>query len=160
MNRVEISFQDISAPLWADALEAFCLKALGALEIGDWELSVLLCGRETIKELNCRYRGIDQPTDVLSFELGVESPENGGRYLPGDIIISLDNLRENSIYFRIPEDEELRRLLVHGILHLKGMDHKTNEQNEPMLVLQEEILKKLEGNRILPEKTQNGRGEW
>jgi len=121
---------------------------------------VLLCGRETIKELNCRYRGIDQPTDVLSFELGVESPENGGRYLPGDIIISLDNLRENSIYFRIPEDEELRRLLVHGILHLKGMDHKTNEQNEPMLVLQEEILKKLEGNRILPEKTQNGRGEW
>jgi probable rRNA maturation factor len=73
---------------------------------------------------------------------------NGVRFLPGDIVISLDTLRENARYFQIPEDEELRRLIIHGILHLDGMDHNSTSATEPMLVLQEEILSNLKDERI------------
>jgi probable rRNA maturation factor len=117
----------------------------------DWELSVLLCGDKTITELNSRYRNKEEPTDILSFQLG-DTMQEGEKavFLPGDIIISLDSMRENAKYFKISEDEELRRLIIHGILHLDGMDHETLEKTEPMLVLQEEILDKLKDKHIIP----------
>jgi rRNA maturation RNase YbeY len=58
----------------------------------------------------------------------------------GDIVISLETLKTNAAYFHVDEDEELRRLIIHGILHLAGFDHPTNNPEEPMLVLQEKIL--------------------
>jgi probable rRNA maturation factor len=64
-------------------------------------------------------------------------------------VISLETLRENAEYFRTPEEEELRRLLIHGILHLDGMDHTTNNEKEPMLQLQERLLVRLAGERVL-----------
>jgi len=155
MNRVAINVNNIPMPGWTGAMEAYALKVLEMLKLDNWDLSVLLCDDETIKELNSRYRNKAEATDVLSFELGIQMPcepsqEGGARYLPGDIVVSLDSLRENSIFFKIPEDEELRRLTIHGILHLKGMDHKTNDKTEPMLILQEDILKNLNGEHILP----------
>jgi probable rRNA maturation factor len=69
--------------------------------------------------------------------------------LPGDIVISLESLAENSGYFHVSQDEELRRLLIHGILHLDGYDHDTNEGTEPMLQLQERLLAELAGEYIL-----------
>ena len=69
--------------------------------------------------------------------------------MSGDIAISLDTLRENAGRFRISEDEELRRLLIHGILHLDGMEHPTNRETEPMLQLQENILTKLSAGHII-----------
>jgi probable rRNA maturation factor len=83
---------------------------------------------------------------VLSFFLG---ETRRGRYFPGDIVISLETLEENAAYFKVEPDEELRRLLVHGILHLDGMDHETNEKGESMLQLQEKVLAELAGERIL-----------
>jgi probable rRNA maturation factor len=68
-------------------------------------------------------------------------------YLPGDIVISLDALRENAGFFKVSEDEELRRLIIHGILHLAGNDHASNDPGEPMLVKQENILETI-GERI------------
>jgi probable rRNA maturation factor len=62
--------------------------------------------------------------------------------MPGDIVISLETLRETSKELQIPQEEELRRLLIHGILHLDGMEH-ANNNNDPMLILQEDILNKL-----------------
>jgi probable rRNA maturation factor len=134
-----------------------CHKSSGRNKTRQLELSVLLCGDKTITGLNAQYRNINEPTDVLSFNLGETVQEDGKTvYLPGDIVISLDTLRENAEYFSTNEDEELRRLIIHGILHLDGMDHESNEQNEPMLILQEEILKKLEDKRIIPHKNENG----
>jgi probable rRNA maturation factor len=111
-----------------------------------------LCGDKTIMALNTQYRNRAEATDVLSFALGAESPqEDGVRFLPGDIVISLDTLRENAHYFRTSEEEELRRLVIHGILHLDGMDHRTNDDTEPMIALQEDLLKTFKGEpAILP----------
>jgi probable rRNA maturation factor len=150
MNRVEVNAEEVPLPAWADASGRFALKALEVLGRDGWDLSVLYCGDAFIKTLNARYRDHDEPTDVLSFPLGETLTEGEEqRYLPGDIVISLDTLAKNAGYFEIPQDEELRRLLIHGILHLDGMDHASNEQTEPMLMLQEKILANLSGERIL-----------
>ncbi|MDR0643176.1 MAG: rRNA maturation RNase YbeY [Treponema sp.] len=150
MNRVEVEAGDLPLPAWAEKSGAFVIKALEKLGRDGWDLSVLYCGDRFIKSLNARYRGRDEATDILSFPQGEDfPPAPGGRRLAGDIVISLDTLAENSGFFGVSMDEELRRLLIHGILHLDGMDHKTNEKTEPMLRLQEEILDNLAGERII-----------
>jgi len=150
MNRVEINTAEILEPSWKKSAGNFALKVLKEIKRDNWELSILFCDDKTIAHLNKRYKNKAHATDVLSFNLG-ETIQDGNKtiFLPGDIVISLDTLRENSRYFKTPEDEELRRLLIHGILHLDGMDHMTNDKNEPMLELQEEILNRLKDERIM-----------
>ncbi|MDR1863259.1 MAG: rRNA maturation RNase YbeY [Treponema sp.] len=149
MNRVDVSAAEVPLPPWKGRAKSFILKVLKTLRRDGWDLSVLFCGDRYIKTLNARYRNKDEATDVLSFALGeTAESEKGNRYLPGDIVISLETLEENAGYFGVSRDEELRRLLVHGILHLDGMDHATNKPGEPMLRLQEKILTQLAGERI------------
>ena len=138
MNRAELRAEGIPLPTWSKAAHGFILLVLEILDINNWDLSVLFCTNRYIKSLNAQYRQKDEPTDVLSFPLGEMSP--AGRYLAGDIVISLEALEENTRFFRVSEDEELRRLLIHGILHLAGGDHSTNKMEESMLKKQEEIL--------------------
>ena len=151
MNKVAISADDgVPLPGWISSLKKYALKVLARLGRDKWDLSVLLCDDKTISGLNSRYRGKAEATDVLSFSSGEGDVfPTGGRLVPGDIVISLDTLRENANRFNISEDEELRRLLVHGILHLDGMDHRTNGKTEPMLRLQEDILAEFAGERIM-----------
>ena len=150
MNAVYVSAEEIPLPSWSTLMSSFAVKVINEIKRDNWELSILLCDDKTITELNSRYRDKNEPTDILSFNLG-ETVKDGEKtvYLPGDIVISLDTLHENASYFKIPPDEELRRLIIHGILHLDGMDHDTINQNEPMLVLQEEILNILKNERIM-----------
>ncbi|GHV58783.1 endoribonuclease YbeY [Spirochaetia bacterium] len=149
MNRIEVNAEEVPLPEWEGALKNFTLKVLDEIRRDDWDLSVLLCNDPCIQSLNKQFRHKDEATDVLSFPLGETIKD---RYLPGDIVISLDTLAENSRYFNISQDEELRRLLIHGILHLDGMDHETNNETEPMLRLQEKILTDLAGERICSPK--------
>jgi len=148
-----VSAAEIPLPAWAGSLKDFALKVLLFIKKDKWDLSVLLCGDGTIRDLNKTYRGKDEATDVLSFASGTdpfpEAKSRSRRRLPGDIVISLETMRENARRFKVDEDEELRRLLVHGILHLDGMDHATNDGAEPMLQFQEQILAKLSKKQIL-----------
>jgi probable rRNA maturation factor len=151
MNRVDVNAGELPLPGWAGAARDYSLKVLEKLGKDNWDLSVFLCDDRYIQSLNAQYRGRDEATDVLSFCLGETFGGEGEerRFLPGDIVISLETLEENARYFAIDRDEELRRLLIHGILHLNGMDHTTNEKTEPMLELQEKILADLAGESIL-----------
>ena len=155
MNKVFICAENIPLPEWVDSLKSYVLKALDRLGKEKWDLSIVLCGDETIAALNSRYRGKAEATDVLSFSLGEgeEFPDyvisDRSRRMPGDIVISLDSMRENARRFKVGEDEELRRLLIHGILHLDGMNHGSNKETEPMLRLQECILTDLAEEHIL-----------
>jgi probable rRNA maturation factor len=152
VNRVAVRAEEVPLPSWEKRLHDYSLRVLDRLSRDGWDLSVLLCNNAYIRSLNARFRNRDEATDVLSFPLGTVLP--GGhtgesRYLPGDIVISLESLAENSGYFHVSQDEELRRLLIHGILHLDGYDHDTNEGEEPMLQLQERLLTELAGEHIL-----------
>lgn len=105
---------------------------------------------EEMQSLNYEYRGIDSPTDILTFAI------NDGDDFPilfdddeiveeeeelGDVFISIESMHRNALEFGVSDEEELKRLLLHGLLHLRGMDHKTNDfATEPMLIEQERIL--------------------
>ncbi|HTX72784.1 MAG TPA: rRNA maturation RNase YbeY [Rectinemataceae bacterium] len=149
MNAVELSVEGIDTPDWLDRARDFVLAVLEHLGKENWELSILLCDDAFIRGLNRQYRDRDEPTDVLSFEQGevYRNPEGEERYLAGDIVVSLDALSRNAQEFGLPRDEELRRLLVHGVLHLAGMDHEDNSPERPMLKLQEEILAAIAATR-------------
>ena len=138
MNRVEFCAMEIPLPPWVRSAGIFMRRVLKILELDRWDVSVLFCSNEYIRSLNSVYRKKYEPTDVLSFPLGETTAL--GRYLAGDIVVSLEALEENTGFFGVSGNDELRRLLVHGILHLAGDDHKTNRAGEPMLEKQEEIL--------------------
>lgn len=152
MNRVELSFSGVPDASWAPALAAWMESAMSAMGVDRWDVSVLLCDDRAIRELNGRYRNIDEPTDVLSFVSGdeYEDDELGTRVNAGDIAISLDTLAANAAYFSVVEDEELKRLALHGLLHLSGLDHEDNDPSREMLRYQEDLLEKLPKERILP----------
>ena len=150
MNRVLVSMQDgLSEPEWFGKIEGYEQEVLKRLGYDGQELSILFCSDEFIRELNKNYREIDSPTDILSFENGEKYADEGGQewLSAGDIIISLDTLPKNAEYFKVSQNEELKRLLIHGTLHLNGMDHGEEhvaegaEITSPMLKKQEEILR-------------------
>ena len=150
MNRVLVSMQDgLSEPEWFGKIESYEQEVLKRLGYDGQELSILFCSDEFIRELNKNYREIHSPTDILSFENGEKyADEEGQEWLSaGDIIISLDTLPKNAEYFKVSQNEELKRLLIHGTLHLNGMDHGEEhvaegaEITSPMLKKQEEILR-------------------
>ena len=118
------------------------------------DFSVTFVTDDEIQELNREYREIDAPTDILTFRLDdapsfpISFDEEDMDFLNneemGDIFISLDTMRRNAEEFGVGEEEELSRLLLHGILHLRGLDHKKKEiEKEEMLKEQEEVLTKL-----------------
>ncbi|MDR0306577.1 MAG: rRNA maturation RNase YbeY [Chitinispirillales bacterium] len=77
---------------------------------------LILCSDYFIRKLNRQYRGKDKPTDVLSFEFSDQD-------LLGEIYISLQRAKTQARSYGLTYDEELKRLLVHGLLHLMGYDH-------------------------------------
>lgn len=158
MNEFNISFTTEHAELDEAKVEKFCQHVLEILNIDNWEVSIVFCDDEFIRSLNKQYKGKDAPTDVLSFSQSEgEEPEVGidtayDKIIAGDIVISLDTVKVNAKNLQIPLEEELKRLLIHGLLHLNGMEHtgatltaekEENQASSEMLQLQEDILKKL-----------------
>ena len=157
MNRVFIAMQEgVDEPDWFENLEPFVQKALTELKFDGEEISMLLCNDTYMQELNKNYRNIDSTTDVLSFENDEEYEDEEGLWkCVGDIVISLDTLPVNADYFEESRNDELKRLIVHGLLHLNGMDHgeehieKGRAPQCEMLVLQEKVLEKLKDEKII-----------
>jgi probable rRNA maturation factor len=83
-------------------------------------VDVLLAGNPDLRALNRRFRGKNQPTDVLSFPAG-DSPRNG---FAGDIAISVDIAKQNAKRLGHATAEEIKILCLHGLLHLAGFDHE------------------------------------
>jgi probable rRNA maturation factor len=141
---VEIATEGVRAPRGLKRLAAFCGKVLRKIGSSSWQVSILLCGDDKIAALNRRYRRRPESTDVLSF------PEEEGRKgdpVAGDIAISLDALRRNAAQFEALPNEEMKRLHVHGLLHLAGMNHGTG-RGGTMLALQEKLLDALQSDLI------------
>ena len=109
-------------------------------------ISVSFVDNEFIHKMNREYRGIDRPTDVISFAFldGEENKEallhGKGPVCLGDIYISIDKAKEQAEEYGHPLERELSFLFVHGLLHLLGYDHMTKEDEQVMFKLQDEIL--------------------
>jgi len=105
--------------------------------------NIIIVDNEYINKINKEYRGIDRPTDVISFALEDEKDfiEYEFRVL-GDIYISLDKAKEQANMYGHSFLRELSFLTVHGLLHLLGYDHMVKEEEEVMFKKQDEILNK------------------
>ncbi len=105
---------------------------LDALQMPNSIVSILLTDDEEIQELNREYRGIDQPTDVLSFSM-IEG--EGARFagdVLGDLVISAETLARQARGAQRPVLDEATMLLAHGLLHLLGWDHRTAAEDRRM----------------------------
>lgn len=107
-------------------IEELCSLAMSSAGIADGHIAVEFVGEERIRELNREYRDHDEPTDVLSFGVDEDGESAGPREL-GDIVICP------------PHTADVREAIVHGSLHLTGMDHETD--NGEMLALQAELMR-------------------
>jgi len=122
------------------ALEMINHDILKQLYLLNHEYSILLCNNSFIQELNNSYRKKNYPTDVLSFVFDKDSTQN--IYL-GDIIISTDKAQEQAIEYNIIYEEELARLIIHGLLHLIGFNHeKDQESSNKMFSIQDQYMNK------------------
>ncbi len=150
MNRIAIHAAGIPDEPWFKSASRFSTQVLEMLGKDGWILSIVVSDDSFIQNLNKEYRQKDESTDVLSFPMGDFTEDDGKTwYLAGDIIISIPALERNVAEFKVGVNEELKRLLLHGILHLCGLDHEDNNPDQPMLKEQERILAKLEGVEIL-----------
>ena len=125
------------------SIEKLAMYALRYMNVPhSCEVSISLVDAEEIQELNRQYRGIDAPTDVLSFEC--DSP--WGDYEPdeiieiGDVVISCDIVDGQRAKFGTTFEQEASLMLVHSILHLLGYDHIEEQEALEMEALEKEIL--------------------
>jgi probable rRNA maturation factor len=110
-------------------LEELCALALSSAGIEEGHVAIEFVDEDRSRELNREHRHVDEPTDVLSFGVDEDGHSAGPREL-GDIVICP------------PQTEDLREAVVHGALHLSGMDHETDEGE--MLALQAELMRWLD----------------
>jgi probable rRNA maturation factor len=132
--------------------------AMAALKVadssGDRDMSVVIADDETLHDLNLRYRGFDEPTDVLSFgdesdaSLAEEGADDGpafpdlpGEVLPlGEIVLSYPLAVRQASEHNVSIDEEVALLIVHGVLHLLGHDHAQPAEEAVMKALEVRAL--------------------
>jgi probable rRNA maturation factor len=111
-------------------LEQLCALALSSAGVNEGHVAVEFVSEQRILELNREHRGLDKPTDVLSFGVDEDGLSAGPREL-GDIVISP------------AQTEDIREAVLHGALHLTGMDHERDDGE--MLALQAELLRWVSG---------------
>ena len=158
MNDIYVSYEneEESKVFPEEQVKKYLTSILEELKMDKNEISCSFVTDETIAKMNLDYRGIEGPTDILSFVQNdfnedsesiefVKVVEKAEKMVLGDLIISIDSLKRNCDYFNIKNEEELFRLLIHGVLHLIGEDHKTNELDEPMLIRQERLINHFKG---------------
>ena len=102
-------------------------KLLDSQSLEGIEVSIYLTDDETIRLLNKSFRGKDKATDVLSF---IYKEQVGGYKLLGEIVISIDTAKRQAKELGHSLEEEIKRLLVHGFVHLLGYDHELGEVEE------------------------------
>lgn len=109
------------------ALVAAAKRLLAAVGEERSSLSLTIVSDAAMKAMNCEHRGKDRPTDVLSFSLDGEAAATGGSVVPerllGDVVISVETARRQAAGYDATLQEEMYRLLIHGLLHVIGHDH-------------------------------------
>ncbi len=141
---------EVNRPFLESVLEA---ATSGRWPGGPVAVGLIVTDDEEIREMNREYRGIDAPTDVLSFPLQeYESPEKPKIFFPqppdeplslGDIVLSYPRAAEQAREYGHSLERELAFLLVHGVMHLLGYDHEDPTQAGQMRQEEEKVLERL-----------------
>ena len=100
------------------------------------EINYIFCDDEYLYKLNVEFLNHDTLTDIISFDYSI------GKILQGDIFISTERVLENAADFRVTFEEELSRVIIHGVLHLCGYKDKTEEEEKMMRSKEDHYLSK------------------
>jgi probable rRNA maturation factor len=141
MIYVQVSDQlDQPLPISIEAVQQAAQTALAYLSVAEKsELTIILTNDEQLHQLNLQFMGVDAPTDVLSFPAGITDPDTGGYYL-GDILISVPQALTQAQANLQSGAEEIKLLVVHGVLHLLGYDHAEPKEQDQLWEIQSVIL--------------------
>ena len=129
---------------WKEVLpkyRSFCRRVISKqINLSSESVSIVLAGDDFVHQLNAEYRNIDKPTNVLSFPMPyVDVPMRP----MGDIVLSLDTLERECKEQSKTLEEHFAHLLIHGVLHLLGYDHITDEEAHEMEALEVETMQNL-----------------
>ncbi len=141
---VKFFFEETDRPTWWDEYKFKLLSERIIKDKGKEKgtISVVISNDKFIHHLNRRYRSIDSPTDVLSFHLEDDfDASDFSDDVQGEVYISIERAKEQAFKAGVPLEEEVVRLLAHGILHLTGMDHKDEAEKMMMTESVERYLK-------------------
>ena len=127
----ELDFKLDNESAYADWIS----KVISSETKGEGEINYIFCDDNYLVEINQHYLNHDTLTDIISFDYSI------GNELHGDIFISIERVRENALDFSVPFDEELKRVMVHGILHYCGYKDKNGEEEKLMRQKEEEKMK-------------------
>lgn len=109
------------------------------------EVSITFANDRFVRRLNCQYRGIDRPTDVLAFAMREGEYSSIQPQLLGDVVISVETAKRQAEQMGNSLDRELMILLIHGILHLAGYDHIDRKDERRMKAMETKILDEMKG---------------
>jgi probable rRNA maturation factor len=132
----------VQSPLWRAELGAeqtvrdAIAAATAMLSTADGELSIVLTDDSAMRTLNRTWRGIDKPTNVLSFP----AKANGGEKMLGDIVVAFETLQRECDEDGKEFLHHLAHLIVHGFLHLHGYDHQADAEADGMERLESKIM--------------------
>jgi probable rRNA maturation factor len=127
--------EDVAAP----ALEKLRVKRWINTVAGNYgkkcgDIAFVFCTDERILEVNKQYLQHDYYTDIITFDYSTQ------QLIAGDVLISLDTVRSNATQFNVTFEQELHRILIHGVLHLCGFDDKTPELRREMTERENQAL--------------------
>ncbi|MCD6033116.1 MAG: hypothetical protein K0S78_5298 [Thermomicrobiales bacterium] len=147
MEPLELTFSlvtEAEAPpeLASDDLEGLARRVLVAEgAIGCWDVTVALVDDKRLQTLHRDFMGIDSPTDIMTFP----ADDGDGECRGGELVISVDHARTQADAWRLTPAEEIRFLVVHGLLHLLGWRDETDADRDRMLERQQALFDRSRG---------------
>lgn len=140
-NSLEVNLQidsDVNCPLSASTCETCIRVAAAARGFTEGTVGLLICDDSKIQELNARHLQHDYPTDVISFTY-----ENQVPAINGELVVSIDTARRRASELGWPDANELMLYIVHGVLHISGMQDKTPQDRAAMRATERNVMIKL-----------------
>jgi rRNA maturation RNase YbeY len=107
-------------------LKRWLNEVIASFDFSTGDIQIIFCTDAYLLDVNRKYLSHDYFTDIITFDDSSEGKLNG------DLLISIDRVKENAIEFGVSFDEELNRVIVHGILHLIGFKDKSNKDRQKM----------------------------
>ncbi len=145
MIRIDVFCEDASLPhknIGKNKIRNAAAAAAELLDLKDASITIIISSDQYIRKINREFRGHDEPTDIISFS-NRDNPFPGVDDTCeeiGDIYISIERADRQSVEYRVPIQDEMKRLIVHGILHLVGYDHERSDEDEEIMLRKEEEL--------------------